>query len=138
MGKGKGMNLSSLGDLLVSINQLSSVHVPMASGVGAGEGSIPNVFSGEAVKVDSKSSKINGLVDEYTGVTTQVRERFPLGLGKYLLLKVEEAMLGKGVLMVDKVADMAGNEATLSKLTAKMSAKAVPAIAKPKVFVPAP
>merc|ERR1712054_127176 len=127
--KGKGMNLSSLGDLLVSINQLSSVHVPMASGVGAGEGSIPNVFSGEAVKV-------------------------------------EEAMLGKGVLMVDKVADKAGNfvflnghavglsnklndleelavrmadyEATLSKLTAKMSAKTAPAIEKPKLFVPAP
>merc|ERR1711975_30136 len=164
--KGKGMNLSSLGDLLVSINQLSSVHVPMASGVGAGEASIPSIFSGESIAVDPKSSKINGHVDEYTGVTSQVRMRYPLGLGKYLLLKVEEAMLGKGVLMVDKVADKAGNfvflnghavglsnklndleelavrmadyEATLSKLTAKMSAKAVPAIAKPKVMVPPP
>jgi len=164
--KGKGMNLSSLGDLLVSINQLSEVHVAVATGVGAGEPAFPNVFSGEAVKVDPKSSKINGLVDEYTGVTTQVRERYPLGLGKYLLLKVEQAMLGKGVLMVDKVADKAGNfvflnghavglsnklndleelavrmadyEGTLSKLTAKMSAKNMPSIAKPKVFVPAP
>merc|ERR1711998_99043 len=152
--KGKGMNLSSLGDLLVSINQLSSVHVPMASGVGAGEGSIPNVFSGEAVKVDSKSSKINGLVDEYTGVTTQVRERFPLGLGKYLLLMVDKVadkagnfvfLNGHAVGLSNKLNDleelavrMADYEATLSKLTAKMSAKAVPAIAKPKVFVPAP
>jgi len=164
--KGKGMNLSSLGDLLVSINQLSAVTVPMAAGVGAGEDSIPSIFSGESIAVDPKSSKINGLVDEYTGVTSQVRMRYPLGLGKYLLLKVEEAMLGKGVLMVDKVADKAGNfvflnghavglsnklndleelavrmadyEATLSKLTAKMSAKTNPAIQKPKVMVPPP
>merc|ERR1712178_649587 len=164
--KGKGMNLSSLGDLLVSINQMSAVTVPMAAGVGAGEDSIPSIFSGESIAVDPKSSKINGLVDEYTGVTTQVRMRYPLGLGKYLLLKVEEAMLGKGVLMVAKVADKAGNfvflnghavglsnklndleelavrmadyEATLSKLTAKMSAKAVPSIVKPKVFMQPP
>jgi len=164
--KGKGMNLSSLGDLLVSINQLSAVTVPMASGVGAGEASIPSIFSGASIAVDPKSSKINGLVDEYTGVTSQVRMRYPLGLGKYLLLKVEEAMLGKGVLMVDKVADKAGNfvflnghavglsnklndleelavrmadyEAALSKLTAKMSAKTSPSIQKPKLMVPPP
>merc|ERR1712227_612761 len=164
--KGKGMNLSSLGDLLVSINQLSAVTVPMASGVGAGEASIPSIFSGASIAVDPKSSKINGLVDEYTGVTSQVRMRYPLGLGKYLLLKVEEAMLGKGVLMVDKVADKAGNfvflnghavglsnklndleelavrmseyESTLSKLTAKMSAKTSPSIQKPKLMVPPP
>merc|ERR1711998_181459 len=55
--KGKGMNLSSLGDLLVSINQLSSVTVPMAAGVGAGEASIPSIFSGESIAVDPKSSK---------------------------------------------------------------------------------
>merc|ERR1711998_69519 len=95
--------------------------------------------------------KINGLVNEYTGVITAVRARWPMGLGKYLLLKLEESMLGKGVLQVDKVSNHAGNfvflngravglsnklndfeslavrmghyEATLAKLTASLAGK---------------
>merc|ERR1711918_223155 len=52
---------------------------------------------------------INGLVNEYTQVTNAVRMRWPMGLGKYLLSKLEESMLKKGVLQVDKVEGKSGN-----------------------------
>merc|ERR1712054_53737 len=43
--KGKGRNLSSLGDLLVSIASLSAVKVHKAEGIGAGAGEVPAIFS---------------------------------------------------------------------------------------------
>merc|ERR1712139_701038 len=164
--KGKGRNLSSLGDLLVSIASLSAVKVPKAEGIGAGAKEVPSIFSAGSVKVDDSVNKINGLANEYTGVASEVRARWSMGLGKYLLMKAEQSMLGKGVLQVDKLSDKTGNfvfvnghavglsnklndfeslavrmsdyEATLAKLTAALSAKAKPPpIVKP-VYVPAP
>merc|ERR1712146_712442 len=123
----------------------------MGEGVGAGASSVPAIFSSRMVKVANSVNKINGLVNEYTGVINAVRARWPMGLGKYLLLKLEESMLGKGVLQVDKVSNHAGNwvflngravglsnklndfeslavrmghyEATLAKLTAALAKK---------------
>merc|ERR1711988_1106330 len=164
--KGKGRNLSSLGDLLVSIAALSAVKVKKAEGIGAGAGEVPAIFSAKMVKVDDSVNKINGLANEYTGVVAAVRARWSMGLGKYLLMKAEQSMLGKGVLQVDKLSDKTGNfvfvnghavglsnnlndfeslavrmsdyEATLAKLTAALSAKAKPLpIVKP-VYVPSP
>merc|ERR1711924_170297 len=102
-------------------------------------------------KVSNSVSKINGLVNEYSSVCNGVRMRWPMGLGKYLLMKFQQSMLSKGVLQVDKVSNHAGNwvfingravglsnklndfeslavrmghyEATLAKLTAKPSGK---------------
>merc|ERR1711998_508618 len=109
--KGKGKNLSSLGDLLMTIGALSSVKEPKAEGIGFGTDSIPAVFTGDSILLHDKgaSSKINGLVNEYTDVTNAVRMRWPMGLGKYLLSKLEESMLEKGVLQVDKVEGKSGN-----------------------------
>merc|ERR1711988_2056193 len=149
--KGKGKNLSSLGDLLTTIAGLSNVQVKKAEGVGMGASTIPAIFTSKKIKVSNTVTKINGLVNEYTGVITAVRARWPMGLGKYLLLKLEESMLGKGVLQVDKVSNHAGNwvflngravglsnklndfeslavrmghyEATLAKLTAALAGK---------------
>merc|ERR1711985_34573 len=149
--KGKGKNLSSLGDLLTTVAGLSSVKAQKAEGLGAGAKSIPAIFSAKKVKVKAMLTQINGLVNEYTGVINAVRARWPMGLGKYLLLKLEESMLGKGVLQVDKVSNHAGNwvflngravglsnklndfeslavrmghyEATLAKLTAALAGK---------------
>merc|ERR1712185_384017 len=45
----------------------------------------------------------------YATSCAQVRARWPMGLGKYLLDKLEVSMEGKGVLQVDKVAGKAGN-----------------------------
>merc|ERR1711998_372832 len=62
--KGKGKNLSSLGDLLMNIAALSSVKPQKAEGVSASS-TLPEVFSGGVVKVDNSVNKINGLVNEF-------------------------------------------------------------------------
>merc|ERR1712017_49479 len=149
--KGKGKNLSSLGDLLSTVAGLSHVKAVKAEGVGAGGDAVPAIFTSKKIKVDNSVTKINGLCNEYSGVTNAVRARWPMGLGKYLLLKLEESMLGKGALQVDKVSNHAGNfvflngravglsnklndfeslavrmghyEATLAKLTAELAGK---------------
>merc|ERR1712138_206205 len=104
-----GKNLSSLGDLLSTMGGLSHVKAVKAEGVGAGASKVPAIFTAKNIKVDNSVNKINGLVNEYSGVTNAVRARWPMGLGKYLLLKLEESMLGKGALQVDKVSNHAGN-----------------------------
>merc|ERR1719224_359018 len=149
--KGKGKNLSSLGDLLVNVAAMSSVTAKKAEGIGAGSNTLPAVFTSKTVKVENVISKVNGLVDEYASVCNGVRMRWPMGLGKYLLLKLQQSMLSKGVLQVDKVSNHAGNwvfingravglsnklndfesiavrmakyESTLAKLTAHLSGK---------------
>jgi len=107
--KGKGRVLSSVGDLLVTLGQLEAVHAPAHEGLGMGGDTLPTIFSGESVKVSGAVAAINGLVDEYTEACVQVRERWPMGLGKYLLDKLEESMAEKGVLQVDKIEGEAGN-----------------------------
>merc|ERR1712188_246287 len=103
VAKGKGKNLSSIGDLLTQVAALSAVKIKKAEGVGAGASSIPSVFSGKNIKVASSLTKINGLVNEYSSVTNAARLRWPMGLGKYLLAKLGVSMLAKGVLQVNKV-----------------------------------
>merc|ERR1712159_363344 len=107
-GKKKG-GLSSVGDLLATLGALSSIKAGKASGLGLGGRSMPPLFSGKKIPVANTPSKINGLVNEYTKAVGQVRMRWPLGLGKYLLDKLEESMMAKGVLEVDKVSGKRGN-----------------------------
>merc|ERR1711959_348896 len=104
-----GKNLSSLGELMTSVAALSSVKARKAAGIGSGSSKIPAIFSAKNVKVSNVFSKINGLVNEYSGVLARVRRVWPMGLGKYLLMKLEESMLAKGVLQVDKVSGKKGN-----------------------------
>jgi hypothetical protein len=158
VGAGKGKNLSSLGDLLVNIAALSSVKPAKAEGISA-SATLPEVFSGGVVKVDNSINKINGLVNEFVTVSNSCRQRWPMGLGKYLLLKLEASMSEKGVLQVDKIEGHSGNwvfinghavglsnkmndfeslsvrmshyEATLAKLTASLTGKG----SKPKAAV---
>merc|ERR1712225_136893 len=165
VAKGKGRNLSSLGELLTDIGALSNVKAHKAEGVGAGSSKIPSIFTSRNIKVSNSVNKINGLVNEYTKVTNAVRARWPMGLGKYLLLKCEQSMLAKGVLQVDKVSNHAGNfvfvngravglsnklndfeslavrmghyEATLAKLTAALAGKGRNP-AKKRVYVKPP
>merc|ERR1711998_645541 len=149
--KGKGKDLSSLGDLLVNVASMSAVTASKREGIGAGSNTLPAVFTSKTVKVENVISKVNGLVDEYAQVCNGVRLRWPMGLGKYLLNKLQLSMLKKGVLQVDKVSNHAGNfvlingravglsnklndfesiavrmakyESTLAKLTAHLSGK---------------
>merc|ERR1711998_797584 len=164
VGKGKGKNLSSLGDLLVNIAVLSDVVIDPAEGLSPTT-EIPLPFSNGEVEIDNSVSKINGLVNEYVLTVNSCRERWPMGLGKYLLMKLEGSMTKKGVLQVDKIESKSGNwvfvnghavglsnklndfeglavrmgtyEATLAKLTATLSGKPKDTAAA-KTYVPPP
>merc|ERR1711903_37556 len=154
--KGKnGRNLSSIGDLLQTVAAPGAVKPPKAEGLGMGGTKLPTIFTGKNIKVSGAVAAINGLVNEYSTSCAQVRARWPMGLGKYLLDKLEESMLAKGVLQVDKVPGKAGNfvymngrsvglsnklndfaklaarmsiyESVLAKLTAKLSVPHKPA-----------
>merc|ERR1712054_556782 len=107
-GKKKG-SLSSIGDLLATPGALDSVRIRSAPGLGLGGNMSPPLFSGKKIKQPKSLSKINGLVNEFTRSVGQVRMRWPLGLGKYLMDKLEEAMMSRGVLEVDKISGKRGN-----------------------------
>jgi len=121
--KGKGRNLSSVGDLLQTVAGLSDVKTAPAEGMGFGGDTLPMIFSGKTVKVDGAVSKINGLVDEYISTLGQVKERWPLGLGKYLLAKLEIAMAKAGALEVDKIEGKSGNYVFMNAHAVGLSSK---------------
>merc|ERR1719199_665046 len=106
---GKGAGLSSIGDLLVTVGALGTVKPTAAEGPGMGGDKLKAIFSGKSFKVARPVASINGLVNEFTKSTNQVRNRWPMGLGKYLLDKLEISMGSKGVLQVDKVRGHHGN-----------------------------
>jgi len=165
IGEGKGKNLSSLGNLLTIIGDMGDVDTKPAEGVVAG-GFAPAIFSGAKHNIDNSVSKINGLVNEFTEACGQVRAQWSSGLGKYLLEKLEESMLEKGVLQVDKIDSKSGNwvflnghavglsnklndfeglavrmstyEAQLASLTAGLSGKHASAESVNPIYVPAP
>merc|ERR1712072_94273 len=107
--QGKGRNLSSIGDLVQTIGALGAAHAVKAQGLGMGGSKIRSVFSGKTVKVGNSLAAVNGLVNEYAGSCKLVRARWPMGLGKYLMDKLEVSMLSKGVLQVDKISGKKGN-----------------------------
>merc|ERR1711871_1155801 len=122
LAKGKGRNLASIGDLLQTVAD-ESVKVAPAQGEGFGAAELPLLFSGEEVKVDNSVSKINGLVNEYIRNMGQVKNRWPMGLGRYLLTKLEIAMQGTGALEVDKIEGKAGNFVFINAHAVGLSAK---------------
>merc|ERR1711988_1121639 len=103
LAKGKGRNLMSIGDILSTCASLSSVKAKAAPGEGFGSPKIPLIFSGKNVKINGAISKINGLVNEYIKTIGQVRARWSMGLGKYLMAKLETAMQSTGALEVDRL-----------------------------------
>merc|ERR1712196_97800 len=107
--KGKGRNLSSIGDLIQTIGALGAAHAVKAQGLGMGGNKIRSVFSAKTIKVSNSLAAVNGLVNEYAGSCKLVRARWPMGLGKYLMDKLEVSMLSKGVLQVDKISGKKGN-----------------------------
>merc|ERR1712072_1061770 len=109
VAKGKGRGLGSIGDLLKA--------------VGAGAASIPLIFSAKHVKVSNPVNKINWLVDEYIKLLAEVQARWPMGLGKYLLSKVEGNMQKSGILEVDRIGGKAGNFVFVNAHSVGLSAK---------------
>merc|ERR1711904_440673 len=84
---------------------------------------LPLVFSGTEVKVDGAVSKINGLVNEYVENLGAVKDRWPMGLGKYLLAKLEIAMQNEGALEVDKIEGRAGTFVFVNAHSVGLSSK---------------
>jgi len=106
--RGRGRGLASIGDFLKTVAFQSSVRTKAAEGVGAGLSKLKPVFGGKIIPTVKELSKVNGLVNEYMQIFTQVRMRWRMGLGKYLLGKLAEAMQKKGILTVGKKSGASG------------------------------
>jgi len=100
--KGQGKALLSVGDFLQSVAIISEVKTKPAEGVSAGVGAMEPTFGGKIVPDIKEINDINGLTNEFMGVYTQVRQRWPAGLGKYLLVKLADSMAKGGILAVGK------------------------------------
>jgi len=123
VGEGKGRNLSSIGDLLQTLAGSSSIKPEETLGEGFGAKEVKAPFSNKKVKVNNSITKINGLVNQYISSLAQVKDRWPMGLGKYLIAKLEVAMQGKGALEVDKIVGQAGNYVFINGHAVGLSSK---------------
>merc|ERR1712139_608076 len=121
--KGKGRNLLSIGDVLETVAGQSHIKTKPEEGEGFGASKLPLIFSGKHVTVDNSISKINGLVSEYMRTVGQVKNRWRLGLGRYLIAKLEIAMQKSGALEVDKVEDKSGNYVFINAHSVGLSSK---------------
>merc|ERR1711988_1187217 len=95
--------LVSIGDLCATLGGMANL-VPKASpGIGMGLKNIKPLFGGKIIKGKGAVKRINGLVDEYMKTVVMVRNRWPFGIGKYLLARFEASMQGRGCLEVSKI-----------------------------------
>merc|ERR1711871_484453 len=78
---GKGKRLLSLGDFLQSVAIVSKVHTKAEAGVSAGSGTMQPAFGGKPLKESATINQVNGLANEFMRVYTEVRQRWPVGLG---------------------------------------------------------
>jgi len=108
VGTGKANGLFSLGDLMSTVARMAAVHTKDAEGIGAGGDKVPEIFAGGHAKVSRKLTKTNGLVNEWAKTINEVRQRWPYGLGHYLLSKAMFAMQDGGLLTVGKSGNKAG------------------------------
>merc|ERR1712093_711193 len=95
--------LVSIGDLCVTLGGMSRIVPKAAPGIGLGRKTILPLFGGKVIKGAGAVKKINGLVNEYMQTVTTVRNRWPFGIGKYLLARLEASMQGRGCLEVSKI-----------------------------------
>merc|ERR1711865_478921 len=127
VGKGKGKNLSSLGDPLVNVAAMSAVKPGKAEGLSPSS-TLRAPFSGAKVTIKNSVNKINGLVNEFVTLMSakgvlQV-DKVDGKSGNWVFLN------GRAVGLSNKLNDfeglavrMANYEATLAKLTATLSGK---------------
>merc|ERR1712167_450517 len=106
--KEDGKGLFSLGDVLTTVAAVSGYHTKGAEGVGFGGDKVPPIFGGKLIPVSTALSKANGLVDEWSKAMSMVRSRWPIGIGHYLLSKVQYAMQNEGLLTIGSIADKDG------------------------------
>merc|ERR1712070_1072127 len=118
-----GKGLFSLGDLLGTVASLSSYHTKSAEGIGFGGDKVPPVFGGDLISVSTPLSKANGLVDEWTKAMSMVRTRWPIGIGHYLLGKVQYAMQNEGLLTIGSISRADGQFVYINAHTVGLSNK---------------
>lgn len=106
--RGRGKALSSVGDFLQTVAFSAVIRTKAAEGVGAGATKLNPAFGGGIIPAVKELSKVNGLVNEYMRILTAVRMRWRMGLGKYLLGRLAEAMQKKGILAVGKKSGASG------------------------------
>merc|ERR1712124_19375 len=96
-----------IADNYLSLN--GAVKAPKAMGLGMGGTTLRSVFGTGKIKVKNSVAAVHGLVNEYTKACKTVRANWPMGLGKYLMDRLETSMLAKGVLQVDKISGKKGH-----------------------------
>jgi len=119
----KGRGLSSIGDFLLSVGRTSKLRTRVEQGIGAGAWKIKSLFSGKDIKVKSTMTKINGLTNEYMRIVNQVNTRWPMGLGRYLMMRLLTSMQQKGILQVDHIPGRSGSYVFVNGHTLGLSNK---------------
>merc|ERR1719271_1948398 len=114
-------NRQKVADNYLSLKAYAGTAADKINDYGAKE--IPMIFSAKKITVKNPVTKINWLVDEYIKLLNEVQQRWPIGLGKYLLSKVEGNMQTRGVLEVDRVAGKAGNFVFINAHSVGLSSK---------------
>merc|ERR1711998_198779 len=107
-------SLMSIGDFLQTVAIAAKSKTAAAYGVAAGMGHLEPAFGGKPIKMDSGKTKTDGLVNEYTALLTEVQMRWGIGLGKYLLAKLEQAMEKDGIIMIGKKRNVPGQFAMVN------------------------
>merc|ERR1712072_53102 len=123
VAKADGRCLSAIGDFLVCVQRVSKVPAKMEQGVGNGLPRLQGLFGGKGPKVSNMVNKMNFLANEYTKIVTLLKARWPLGIGKYLIARMEESMQKKGILKVDRMAGRSGNYVFVAGHTVGLSSK---------------
>jgi len=123
VAKANGRGLSAIGDFLSCVQRVSKVPAKMEQGVGNGLTHLSGLFGGKGPKVSNAVNKMNYLANEYTKIVTMLKARWPLGIGKYLIDKLEESMQKKGILKVDRMAGRQGNYVFVAGHTVGLSSK---------------
>merc|ERR1711988_846039 len=95
--------LVSIGDMCATLGGMAILVAKPSPGIGMGRKTIRTLFSGKKIKGKGAVKRINGLVDEYMKTVVVVRNRWPFGIGKYLLARLEASMQGRGCLEVSKI-----------------------------------
>lgn len=98
--KTSGDYLVSIGDFCLTIAKLAKLRPRPAFGIGMGRKIVLPLFGSSSFKVAGTLKMVNGIVNEYMQVVTQVRNRWGMGIGKYLLKKLESSMQSKGCLVI--------------------------------------
>merc|ERR1711998_128231 len=82
---------------------------------------IPLIFSGEHVAVDTKSSttQVNMLVNKYQAMMGQGKMHWPLGLGHYLLTKLDGGT-GQYVFMNSQAVGLSSHMDMFKEMAVKM------------------